>query len=179
MPDFPSWFDNLSFIILWITSILAVSVFVHVWLIEKKGLAFNGLVGYVTSSYLWRLLYLHPVFAFCLPFFHGLQYLPFVYKFRKSELEEQKKRDNKTLKNDASDLMGGWVFIMAGIVLGALFFVVIPRIMDGLHGSEVSGFSSYFFVVAFIIFLNLHHFFIDHAFWRKDNVKVQKFLFNA
>jgi hypothetical protein len=174
------WLQHFFLAAVSISSLLAAGVIFRVWRIEKKGITVNGLVGYIASSYVWLFL---PgagvVLAACIPFFHSLQYLPFVYKFKKSEIEDENKSyngDSKEVRKPAV-LMG--IFICIGVILGAMFFYLIPGVLDVKHGPWGNGFTNFFFFISFTAFINVHHFFIDHAFWRKDNAKIQKFLFNA
>ena len=59
----------------------------------------------------------------------------------------------------------------------------LPKIMD--HGDDQiwiaapTGFSHFFFLASFLMFISYHHYFIDYAFWRRDNRDVQKFVFRA
>lgn len=171
--QFPAWLQQFFLVAVCISTALAAWVLFSVWR-EKKDIAFNGIVGYMASSYVWLLL---PsaglVFAMTIPFFHSLQYLPFVYKFKKNEIESNNLKETNTSK------ILLYIFIGIGIALGAVFFQGLPSLLDRMHGPWGGDFTRYFFVISFTLFINLHHFFIDHAFWRKDNVKIQKFLFQA
>lgn len=163
-----------------LSTLLALGVFIRVWLVEKKGFSVNGFVGYVSGCYVWLII---PVYSFFLatfiPFFHSLQYLPFVYKFKKSELQSREKSFTPEQKGRklAAVLMG--IFILAGIALGALFFDGIPKAFDSLMAPWTGAVSGTFFAIAFTVIINIHHFFIDHAFWRRDNKAMQNYLFNA
>ena len=63
--------------------------------------------------------------------------------------------------------------------LGALFMDLIPAAIDKAVASDCVHFSRNYFIVSFLLFINIHHFFIDSAFWRRDNKDVQQFLFRA
>jgi hypothetical protein len=134
-----------------------------------NGLSWNGVTGYVCAVYLWllvpQILGNDAVFM-AVPFFHGLQYLPFVYKYKSNE---QAARGWKRLA----------VFAAAGIVLGGLLMDIGPNFIDHVYNPGPPGFTRHFFLIALTVFINIHHYFIDHAFWRRDNAGAQKFLFQA
>ncbi len=180
VPHFPMWCQDFLLAAVCISSLLAIGTIFYVWRVEKKGIAFNGLVGYISACYIWRILIcLNPVFTFCILAFHGLQYLPFVYKFKKNELESEKDAPSQNfLKENSAKITLLEIFIFIAPAATQLLFSTLPTYLDKLHGPW-SGVSNYFFLIAVSMFINIHHFFIDHAFWRKDNAKIQKFIFNS
>ncbi len=178
---FPAWCLPLCEIAVCISSLLAAVVIFYVWKIEKKGITFNGIMGYCAACYIWviALSGSNLVLIAAVPFFHSLQYMPFVFKFKRSEIEDQNNSCSDPLKKSARSSILLLIFALTGVALGVIFFYSIPAMMDKLHGPWGGGFTNYFFVIAFLIFINIHHFFIDNVFWRKDNTRVQKFLFAA
>jgi hypothetical protein len=157
-----------------------MGVFLHVWLIEKKGISPNGIIGYVAPCYVW--VFFIPgnsVLAFCIPFFHSLQYMPFVYKFKRSELEQSQGSSVEKSGPAGKALMLLIVFALIGVTLGGLFMNVLPKQLDRIYSPLGDAFSKNFFLISFLMFINIHHFFIDNAFWRRDNTKIQQFLFRA
>jgi hypothetical protein len=160
-----------------IAGVLALGVLLRVWLVDRRGLALNGITGYFSSTYLWVLLvYLNPALYYFGPFFHSLQYLPFIYKYEKGKTaaaaDETRKRES---------LRSLILFAVTGLFLGLVFLDFLPKEIDGLlerYGGEPF-ISRNFFVIAAFLFVSVHHYFIDYAFWRRDNQDVQKFVFRA
>lgn len=163
------------------TSLAAGAVLLWVWLKEKKGITPSGIVGYASSSYFWVLLpHVHPQFFFFIPLFHSLQYLPFVYKFKKSEfLHQQQAIPPEETSARQLRRIRLVMFIFGGFALGALFMDLIPAAIDKVVADDWAHFSRNYFIVSFLLFINIHHFFIDSAFWRRDNKDVQQYLFRA
>ena len=159
-----------------VSGILTAGAFIKAGLIDKKGVSWNGVTGYVCAIYLWLLLpqMLNSDAVFlAVPFFHGLQYLPFVYKYKKSEYGVAP--DAPGWKKPAVLL---FVFAMAGIALGDVFMDVGPKFADQAYAAP-AGFTKNFFLISFTVFINLHHYLIDHSFWRRDNDGAQKYLFRS
>lgn len=176
IPSFPSsWHLPLMGLML-VTTIMALSVLLKAWVKEKKGISATGVTGYLCTLYIWVLVpYIHGAFFFFIPLFHSLQYLPFVYKFKKSELSAA----NTTSSPPHKKWMMLGAFLLAGFFLGGLFMDWGPKWLDKNHAPWVLGFSDNAFLVSFLIFINIHHYFIDSAFWRRDNAKAQQYLFKA
>ena len=184
---YPEWVVTGALVISWITTAAAAAVLLKHWLYDNKGISLNGALGYIASIYLWVMLpYMNDGFYVFIPLFHSLQYFPFVYKFKKSEFMRARhapEGDPKKTQRRAVIWVAG--FTLAGIALGALFFDIVPNYIDahpwilGGNPANLLELDPQFFIVAFIVFINVHHFFIDSAFWRRDNAKVQQYLFRA
>lgn len=112
--------------------------------------------------YVWLSPFLlHPFFLYMIPFFHSLQYLLFSGAYTRSKV------------NDAGAGLGGYLIWWGGaFVLAALVFYLIPVAIDdaGLHSGEI---SQNLTLVSFILFINIHHYFIDNVIWRGDNPQVR------
>lgn len=109
-------------------------------------------------------LWLSPVFYndvyfYMIPFFHSLQYLLFTYTYTKS-----KSNDNK------NKIFQYWSF---AFIIGALVFHLTPTSLDkNLNfNNEI---SPHIFLISFIFFINIHHYFIDNCLWRRENKKVRQ-----
>ncbi|MEZ0226597.1 MAG: hypothetical protein ACAH83_18715 [Alphaproteobacteria bacterium] len=151
------------------------------------GISLNALMGYVAAIYLWVMApYMNMAFYVFIPLFHSLQYLPFVYKYKKSEfIRARHAPEGDPRKTQRRALLWLCTFVVTGIALGALFFDIIPNYLDAhpllltSNPANVVELDQQFFIIAFIVFINVHHFFIDSAFWRRDNREVQQYLFRA
>lgn len=163
-------------------AVLSLGVFLRKWLVEKRGLPVNGILGYVCSTYIWiALMRVSPNFYFMAPLFHALQYFPFVYKFRKGEAARTFGVAPEEVWNDRRAARSIILFGLTGLVLGATFMYLLPAAMDVLmeRYRTAPDFTRHFFLISFVVFINIHHFFIDYAFWRRDNADVQQHLFRA
>jgi hypothetical protein len=180
---YPGWVVQGFLILSWATGLAAAAVLLKHWLLDKKGISVNGVAGYVAAIYLWVMLpYMHMAFYVFIPLFHSLQYLPFVFKFKRSEfMRAQHAPEGDARKTRRRALFWAASFALAGFALGAGFFEFIPKYIDDTFfiTPDKLELDANFFLISFLVFINIHHFFIDSAFWRRDNQKVQQYLFKA
>lgn len=137
-----------------------------------------GLMAWA-SLYVWYLpAFSHPAFAYLIPFFHSLQYLALVWMFKRNQVAAHVAH----LKGPEQRKL--WVIKFIGYfatatVLGALAFEFIPKGLDreGLLQNPALGTAP--FLAAFLIFINIHHYFIDNVLWRSSNEEIRAHLFGA
>jgi hypothetical protein len=167
----PAWVVTYGGVFACITTLAAAAVLVAPWLEGEKKLSANALVGYVSAIYMWVLMpRIDMMFYAIVPLFHGLQYLPFVYKFKREEFRQM----------TGPKAMGGFViFAATGLLAGAVLMEFFPKALDRNFGITGLSYDPKFFLTSFIVFINIHHYFIDAAFWRRDNRHVQDYLFRA
>jgi hypothetical protein len=68
------------------------------------------------------------------------------------------------------------LFVLFTFVLGAAGFHWIPEWMDRNMNYRSAALGGQFWVVAFNVFINVHHYFVDSVIWRGTNPQVRKFL---
>ncbi len=173
--QFPAWTLQFCF---WAVAITAVSVVV----MQTKKYIREGhkpsppAVAAFVALYAWYLpVMAHPAFGYLIPLFHSLQYLSFVWLLKRNqvsfdirELKEAKWRE-AWIKN-----FGG--FAIGALILGATFFEYLPKGLDAQRIIPAGELGYAPFLAAFLLFINIHHYFIDNAIWRSDNDVVKKFL---
>jgi hypothetical protein len=136
-----------------------------------KQLPIAGLVAYVITVYVWMGLIGHqPGFALVIPFFHSLQYITVVSRYKVNEASVQEQPPKRLVQ-----------FVLVGAGMGALGFWLLPGMIDYLrtgtmpgNGQEVA-----LAIACAWIFINVHHYFIDNVLWRQGNPKVKQYLFDA
>ena len=98
------------------------------------------------------------------PLFHSLQYLAFVYKMEDSRLKTVPNREVQA------------TVVIVGVVLaGWLFFEFLPNTVDNVLGTYNS-WQMFFFFTAAMLFINIHHYFIDNVLWRFRDPEVREYL---
>ena len=116
---------------------------------------------------IWHVpLFENPEYFVMIAFFHSLQYFPFVAKVERARYE----RDGHAAPQKRLGL-----FFLLMIAAGYLAFDLIPDSLDTLTGS-VDRFQVSFFIIAFMAFINIHHYFIDNVLWRFKNKEVRELL---
>ena len=105
-------------------------------------------------------------YIWIVPFFHSLQYLGFVYKIEGRRLQ--------TTRPGATPMWGG-ITAMALVVAGFVTFELIPNTAD--HFFDTQGeLGAWFFFASAVVFINVHHYFIDNVIWRFSNKRIRQFL---
>ncbi len=162
-----------------LTTFAVVDLFADRFLADRKNFPVNGVLGYLASLYFWTMLVGFQTWAVfvLIPAFHSLQYLFFVWKFKAGE-KAASGQAQTTAQGKIYGIIALIFFILGGWLLGTFFMDFLPKRIDALHISPLRQVVG-FFLVSFLTFINIHHYFMDSAFWRRDNAKVQQYLFKA
>jgi hypothetical protein len=164
-------------LILFGTSVLAViAMQVRRYKTKKQLPSPPGVAAYLALA-VWFLPKVSPVaFAYMIPLFHSVQYLTFVWVLKKNETAfEIRHLKDRAWRVAWAKKVGGYALMAT--VLGALFFEFIPRALDSTHYTGGDGFGAEPFMALFLLFINIHHYFIDNVIWKSNNETVKKFLF--
>lgn len=132
-------------------------------------IAWNGLLAYAASGYVW-LLVADPVLVLWVPLFHSLQYLAVVWRYEAN-------RNRALRKHDPLPELRLAGFYGAALVLGYLGFWLLPRYLNTHVPYDRALFGTGLFFFVSWVFINLHHYLLDTVMWRKGNPDVQQFLF--
>lgn len=103
-------------------------------------------------------------FTYAVPFFHGLQYLPFYKK-----VIDARYRD-PAFSARSFNFYFAWL-----VIAGFVAFNIGPEMLDYARDSE-NRMQLTYWVAGFALFINIHHFFIDNAIWRLRDEKVRNWL---
>ncbi len=125
----------------------------------------NMVVPFVALYVWWLPITRQFEFYFLLtPLFHSLQYLAFVYKLEDGRL--------RTLRHPE---LRATLLITGVIVAGWVVFELVPNQIDNaLHTFQ--SWHMFFFFTAAMLFINIHHYFIDNVLWRFRDPQVKKYL---
>lgn len=160
------------------TALSAYAVF-RQWRATGKRPSFTALISYLSMYYLWAFVaVVHPEWALAAPFFHSLQYVLFVAAYKRGEMHTQiaslsgdGQASEKRLRHRAQEFFG-WSFL-----LGLLGFIVIPFFLTAaVNHVYPDALPPRLFFLVLVIFINIHHYFIDNVIWRKENEDVGLFL---
>ena len=162
--------------------LIIVSLFIlslqilHKFIQTGKWIPFNSFIAFA-SIYAWYIpIVHHPSYFYMIPFFHSLQYLLFAFAYVKNRFHSTSSNSDP-VDHRKSLVWGVGIYILGSLVLGAAFFEFIPKWLDQSVVYSQSIFGTQFFVFTFLIFINIHHYFIDFAIWRRGNENVRKYLF--
>ncbi len=179
----PSWIINIVLLTATASTAATGLMLVDRWRKNGGNLPYNGLVAYVASLYLWILIArINPLWLLVVPALHSLQYLAVVWRYQTNV-----ERDDPGAVGDPPLKLLAFLgplyrlrvlgFIVGGAALGYLGFWLIPFVLTALipYDKQVLGSSLFFFIV--LIFINVHHYFLDNVMWRRGNPEVSKYLF--
>ncbi len=129
------------------------------------------------SIYAWYIpTFSHPSYGYLIPFFHSLQYLYLVWILKKNQTQAAI-QDLQPVEKRRQWVIRFIGFFMAATFLGALCFEFIPKYLDGSELFNAREFTASFYIASFLLFINIHHYFIDNVIWRSQNTEVKKYLF--
>lgn len=132
-------------------------------------------VAAFTALYVWYIpAIIHPAFAYFIPLFHSMQYMSFVWALKRNQVafEIQELHGEEWRRAWVNRFFG---FLLTATVLGALTFELIPKALDSQNW--ITGMGPSPILAGFLLFINIHHYFIDNVIWRSDNATVKQFLF--
>lgn len=171
-----------SLIVLGLTS--AASLLVLLQHARRHGGAFpvTGVAAYIASLYMWLFMNYHPVLGALIPVFHSVQYLYMVWRYRlnveakqpDSELPVEILDSELPVNRRTARFIG---YVLSGTLLGIAGFWLLPAFLDHIVPYDKALFGSNLFLVMIWVFINVHHFFIDTAMWRKENPHTLHHLF--
>ncbi|MER8718447.1 hypothetical protein NKH64_08770 [Mesorhizobium sp. M0999] len=179
----PSWITDIALLAAIASTAATLLMLVNRWRKNGGKLPYNGIVAYVASLYLWILIVrINPLWLLIVPALHSLQYLAVVWRYQTNV-----ERDSSDAERDPQPKILSFLgplyrfrllgFIVGGTALGYLGFWLIPSALTALipYDRQVLGSSLFFFIV--LIFINVHHYFLDNVMWRRGNPEVSKYLF--
>lgn len=169
----PTWLEPVTGVIFLLSTVLLLLVLARKW--RREGaLALGPLVGFLVSVWLWTAFSgIDPLLMYLIPALHSAQYLYFVWLLKRNEACAHE--GPPTFGRPPSVVLGGWLF--ASLALGLLLFHLLPDALDaGLVDRRAARFSDlgatpYF--AAIFSFVNLHHYFMDAAIWRRENPEMK------
>ncbi len=198
-----SHFRLIVYLLVGITVAFTVLAFMRQWIQTGSTMAPVGWVAWA-SLYVWYLpVFAHPAYFYLVPFFHSLQYLLFSVTFSWNKARFESEIDAPvvlsapdTAIEDSTEVatkptvdpleigrrrrqqfvLRFGLFLVSAFVLGAAGFHWIPEWMDRNMSYRSAALGGQFWVVAFNVFINVHHYFVDSVIWRGSNPQVRKYL---
>jgi hypothetical protein len=146
--------------------------------VRKLPVSWNGVVGYGCALYLWLVAFHYDlIFAIFIPAFHSIQYQLFTWRYQLNKVSSEAAERGAEVQPSRPIGVQFAKFVVTGIVLGWAGFIGLPAAFQfGLSPDEAVWGPSVF-VFIFMIWINIHHYFIDNVIWRRDNEDIRKYLF--
>ncbi len=167
MATFLDWF-------LYTYLILTCLMLAHKWLRGQKP-PLAALLGYFSMYILLLFGLSNPLWAAAAPFFHSAQYLLFIYSVKRGENLENLNIHGHGLAPHLRQL--GLLYASALAFLGLLFFDFIPNKI-AFYDINIAPLDwKTPWPLMFILFINIHHYFIDNVIWKRGNHEIWHHLF--
>ena len=165
----PHWLEPLTRAAFFFSVLPLVLMLALKWR-RERGFPLAPLIGLLCSVWLWTVYSgVDPLFMYLIPALHSVQYLYFVWLLKHNQaLAHEGPPD---FGRPAAVVLGAWAALAIG--LGLVLFHLLPAALDtALVDARAARFSDlgptpYF--AAIFTFVNLHHYFMDFAIWRREN----------
>ncbi|MFM9889299.1 MAG: hypothetical protein ACKVOE_01450 [Rickettsiales bacterium] len=118
----------------------------------------------------------HPLWLWVLPAMHSLQYLLFVFAYRRGEVVHMLPEQNHPSPAPSLRLHAIAGFAALGVLIGAIQFSWLPNLLDALVNPDNKLHVPLLFMALCQLFVNIHHYFIDNVIWRRENPEVGRYL---
>ena len=173
----PLWLEQLTLIFFGVSSALLLSVLLRKWQRERRLPPLAPLFGLLVSIWAWSVYSsADPLLIYMIPALHSLQYLYFVWLLSRNQANAKAQppffgpsvRQRLALLTASSLALGWLLFHGAPDLLDAAHFTAHRRAHEALGAL---GPTPYF--AAFFVFVNIHHYFMDHVIWRRENPTTQ------
>lgn len=169
--NFPTYWMLYCYYAVSITFFMVIFIHLKKYVIDGTNPTFSSITSFF-SLYLWTIpLFYNPLFFYCLSFFHSLQYIPFVYAFRRNKINSEIIKKNKIY------FIYHYGYFILSIILGAIAFYFLPRYIDHFKLFDFERFGPTVMMFYFTIFINIHHYFIDNVIWKKNNAEMKKYIY--
>jgi hypothetical protein len=178
--DMPPLLLTIGAVAAALTTAAVIAAFAVRILVRKQAVSWNGVVGYACALYLWLLAFQYDlIFAMFIPAFHSLQYLLFTWRYQLNKVltETGETMGTASVKRSRPPMLRFAKFVGWGLVLGWVGFTGLPLLFHISLSPDPSLFGPSVFVFVFVMWINIHHYFIDNVIWRRDNEDVRKYLF--
>ena len=181
-------------LVVFVASSAALAYVVGRRLIRKESMPpWAASCGYLMSIWLWTIFsQIDPLMIYVIPALHSLQYWYFVYLLKRNETRAHfgATERERWIPGSANEATGPSFFTFAARRLGIffatavglawIFFHGIPDLLDGTSVATAAamglepdvsprGLGTTPYLAAFATFINIHHYFIDHVIWRREN----------
>jgi hypothetical protein len=167
----PRWLEAGAAIVLGASSLWLVWVVASRYLREGRGLPIGPLVGLLVTVWSWTIFSsIDPLLRYVIPALHSIQYLYFVWLMKRNQARAAE--GPPTFGRPVHVRLG--VLALSALGLGWFLFHGLPTFLDTafvphsrMPTTDPLGETPYFAVL--YVFVNVHHYFMDHVIWRREN----------
>ena len=168
----PPWLERATFVVFLLSAAAFLAVLVRRWRRDRHLPPLVPLVSFVVTIWLWTVYTtLDRLMMYVIPALHATQYLYFVWLLRRNEARASE--GPPTFGKPASVRLLS--LSVSAIGLGWLLFRALPAFLDErlvprpTPGAAPPALGETPYLAAIYVFVNIHHYFMDHVIWRREN----------
>lgn len=165
----PPWLEEVTRAAFFASALALAWMLAQKWRREGR-LLLPPLLGFLCSVWLWTVYSgLDLLFMYLIPALHSVQYLYFVWLLKRGEAHAHE--GPPQFGRPVATVLGGYT--AAALVLGLLLFHGAPGSLDAAlvdaRAARFTDLGATPWFAALFTFVNLHHYFMDFALWRREN----------
>jgi hypothetical protein len=168
----PRWLEITTGIALVASVVALVTALAAKWRREGKTVPLAPLAGLLITVWSWTIYSsVDRLVQYVIPALHSIQYMYFVWLMKRNEARAEE--GPPSFGRPAAVRLG--ILALSALALGWLLFHGAPGLLDAAlvgrqrRGAPIGPLGPTPFFAAFFVFVNLHHYFMDHVIWRRDN----------
>ncbi len=162
----PAWLEVATAIAFLATALAVFAVLLAKWRREGKPPPLTPLVGFLVTLWLWTVYSsLDPLLLYVIPALHSIQYLFFVWLLKKNEARAEE--GPPTFGRPVGIRLG--ILVASALGLGWILFHGAPELLDAQSAGATSDLGPTPYFAAIFAVVNIHHYFMDHVIWRREN----------
>ena len=172
----PAWLEIAAGAVFAASTIALVFVLIRRRIRDGRWIPLGPLTGYLVSIWLWSILSsVDRLLMYVIPALHSVQYLYVVWLLKRNEARAE----------EGPPLFGKPVSVRllrvaaTSIGLGWLLFRGVPGFLDDARrlsltgGVKTTDLGATPYFAAIFLFVNIHHYFMDHVIWRRENPEMR------
>ena len=172
-PAHPEWLARLTLVLFLGSGVGLAHALFTAWR-RLRTLPYLPLTAFLVTVWWWTV---HSTFdrlvQYVIPALHALQYGYFVWLMRRNEARAHE--GPPTFGPPVRTRLA--MLAVSAIALGWVIFRGAPQLLDALvvpaWGDEQGELGPTPFFAAFFLFVNIHHYFLDHAIWRREHAETR------
>ena len=167
----PRWLELVTGGALALSTVALIVVLLAERRRQRRALPIGPLGGLLVTIWAWTIYSsVDPLMRYVIPALHSIQYLYFVWLMKRNEARESE--GPPTFGRPVAVRLG--FLAVSALGLGWLLFRGLPAYLDGIfvvprRGGVTDALGETPFFAAFFVVVNIHHYFMDNAIWRRDN----------
>jgi hypothetical protein len=167
----PRWLELATGVSLLVSSAALVVVLVSKWRRERRAFPLAPLAAFLITVWSWTIYSSVDRFVqYVIPALHSIQYLYFVWLMKRNEARAGE--GPPTFGRPVAVRLG--LLVLSALGIGWLALHGAPDVLDAAfvarprRGVPLDALGPTPFLAAFFVFVNVHHYFMDHVIWRRD-----------